>query len=325
MRFESPWWFLAFAPLLATAWYVFSERFAKQRTPRVAFSLTEKMSSLPRGPRAALRNVPPVLRLLALALLVVALARPQGALSRDTITTEGIDIVIVLDSSQSMAAQDFEPNRLFAARKVAADFVAGRKGDRIGYVTFATTAITRSPLTADYAVLGQIIEQTQFSNEQQTAIGVALATALNRLRDDPSRSRVVILLTDGQNNAGEIDPVTASELAVSLGVKVYTIGIGRRPENMGMVQRFFGQMPAPVDEKQLRDIAERTGGQYFRAEDAETLSRIYKEISRLETKPIEAGFIRTYREFYRPFAAVALILLVLEFLLRRTYLQGVGV
>lgn len=323
MRLAAPWWLLALIPLAISVVYLLRAR--ESRRAFVSYSLSGVLRGFSRGPRAAFSELPLALRVLAMVFLIVALARPQGALTRETFEAEGIDIVLALDVSGSMKANDFKPNRLAVARRVASDFVEGRPHDRIGYVTFATTAITRSPLTIDQAALRQIIEGTGFSNEGSTAIGTALATSVNRLRESEAKSKVIILLTDGQNNAGEVDPITAAELARTMGVRVYTIGAGSRSDqSQGLIGRFFGNRPAPVDEEQLTQIAEATGGQYFRAESEEALEQVYEQISRLEKGKIDAGVVRQYREAFAPWALLALVCLLGEFILRRTWLQGLA-
>lgn len=323
MRFAEPWWLLALVGVIATAIYLVVEARRGDARPRVQYSLTGAISGLKRGSRARWHWLPNALRLLALAALVVALARPQGALSKEKLETEGIDIVLVLDTSGSMRAADFSPNRLVVARSVASDFVRGRENDRIGFVTFATTAITRSPLTIDHGALRQIIENTGFSNEKRTAVGSALATAVNRLRESEAESRIIILLTDGENNAGDVDPITAAQLAKAMDIRVYTIGVGLRSENAGLMQRIFVGQPTPVDEGTLQEIAGITGGQYYRAEDEETLRRIYDVISNLEKAPVEAAVVRRYREEFEPWAWLALLAVSLEFITRRSWLRGI--
>ena len=324
MRFADPWWLLALAPLLATATYFAFFVRGRQR-PRVLYPLVPALSGLPKGLRVRLRHAPLALRLLCLALVVLALARPQGALSLEKVHAEGIDILLVLDASGSMQFNDFEPNRLAVAKQAAAEFVASRPSDRMGLVTFATTAVLRSPLTLDHAALRGIIERVEFASESQTAIGVALSSAVNRLRSDDSKGKVVILLTDGANNAGDIDPLTAAQVAAAMGVKVYTIGAGARPEELPLMRRVLGGIPQPVDEQQLTQIARATGGLFFRATDEGALRKIYAEIGRLETRPIEGGVRREYREDFALWGMLAAALLAIEFLLRRTYLQGVAV
>lgn len=322
MKLAAAWWLLALIPLAISAFYVFRAR--ERRRVHVRYSLAGALKDLPRGPRAAFAQLPLVLRLVAMTCLIVALARPQGALSRETFEAEGIDIVLALDVSGSMKADDFKPNRLTVARRVASEFVEGRPHDRIGFVTFATTAITRSPLTIDQAALRQIIESTGFSNEGSTAIGTALATSVNRLRESDAKSKVIILLTDGQNNAGEVDPLTAAELARTMDIRVYTIGAGSREIPRGLIGRFFGSRPQPVDEDQLTQIAELTGGRYFRAENEEALEQVYEQIGKLEKGKIDADVVRQYREAYVPWALAALLCLLAEFILRRTWLQGLA-
>lgn len=264
------------------------------------------------------------LRVLALAALVVAFARPQSGVTGEEILTEGIDIVLVLDVSSSMLAEDLEPNRLEAAKRVAADFVAGRRNDRIGLVVFAGEAYTQSPLTVDYGVVRSLVEETRVGMiEDGTAIGMGLATAVKRLRDSDAESRVVVLLTDGRNNRGQIDPVTAARMAQALGVRVYTIGAGRRgeapiPVADPLLGRRYVSMRVDIDEPALQETAEVTGGRYFRATDAESLAEIYEEIDALETTEIEVRHFTRYGELFHLPLAFGLVCVVLEVALANT-------
>jgi Ca-activated chloride channel family protein len=249
-------------------------------------------------------------------LLVAALARPQTGAARVEITSEGIDIVLALDISGSMKAEDFKPNnRLFVAKEVARRFVEGRTGDRIGLVVFAGGAYTQCPLTMDYGILTSLIEAVDFGNVPDgTAIGMALATSVNRLREAQGKSRVVILLTDGQNNAGEIDPVTAAEAARALGVKVYTIGAGTDgPAQIPVDDPVFGRryvtIDASVDEESLRTIAEITGGRFFRATSPEALAAIYRNIDRMEKTEAETVEYIQYDEKGPLLALIAALVL----------------
>ncbi|MEE3185743.1 MAG: VWA domain-containing protein, partial [Gemmatimonadota bacterium] len=246
--------------------------------------------------------------------LVVAFSRPQSGVTSETMNTEGIDIVLAIDVSSSMLAEDLEPNRLEAAKAVAAEFIQGRRDDRIGLVVFAAEAFTQVPLTLDYSVITDLLGQMESGMiEDGTAVGMGLATAVKRLQASDAESRVVVLLTDGRNNTGEIGPVTAGQMAQALGVRVYTIGAG----GLGMARVPVGggryaSVEVDIDEASLREVAETTGGQYFRATDREGLSQVYREIDALETTEIEVENFTSYGElFYYPLAA-GLLLLLLE-------------
>jgi len=271
--------------------------------------------------RMWVRRSLPVWRLGALALLIVALARPQQHDVVQVETTEGIDLVLALDASTSMRTADFPPNRFEAARTVAIDFVEGRPNDRMGLVVFAGRAFTQAPLTTDRAFLTQAIEALRLGQfEAGTAIGAALATAVNRLRDAEAASRVVILLTDGQNNRGSIDPLTAAEIARAIGIRVYTIGVGAFEDSPFELEE---DSDDEVDEETLAAIAERTGGQYFRASDTDALRTIYEQISAMEQSEIETDTYTDVSERYPAFALGALLLVLLHTLLRTTVARRV--
>jgi Ca-activated chloride channel family protein len=281
-----------------------------------------------RRPRRSLRSrawrlhLPFYARLLALACVAVALARPQLGYSWEESLTEGMDIEIVLDVSGSMGAEDFQPkNRLEVAKKVVKDFVAGRTGDRIGMVMFAGGAVTRAPVTTDHAMLNAMIDAVALNTlPDGTAIGVALANAASRLKDSPAKSRVIVLVTDGVNNAGAIDPASAAAVCQGLGIKVYTVGVG----TTGMVpfptlvEDSFGRrsvrhqlVSVSLDEPLLRAIAARTGGRYFRATDRDSLARIFDDIDRLEKTQMRVKRYVRYREAFQPFAWAGFALLLL--------------
>ena len=275
-----------------------------------------------------LRGFPAWLRLGALTLGILALARPQV---RDVIrerSAEGIDIMLVLDTSTSMRAQDFEPNRFEAARDVAAEFIQGRFSDRVGLIVFAAKAYTQAPLTLDYNFLLQMLSEVEVGIiEDGTAIGTALATSVARLEDSEAESKVVILLTDGQNNRGEVDPVTAAEVAETMDVRVYAIGVGADGEAPFIFDHPFAgrqrqMVPVEIDEEMLTSVAERTGGQYFRATDKDALREIYREIGELETSEIEERIYTDIDERYALFLWPAFGLLLLEVLLSTTRLRG---
>ncbi|MEO0042640.1 MAG: hypothetical protein RL329_2088 [Bacteroidota bacterium] len=273
--------------------------------------------------RGQLRGSLPILRGLAFAAIVVALARPQSFLKNENIHAEGIDIMLTLDLSSSMLAEDFAPNRLEAAKKVASDFVAKRPYDRIGLVVFAGEAFTQCPLTTDHAVLREFLAKLDCGFLQDgTAIGMGLATAVNRLKESEAKSRIAILMSDGENTAGYFKPDVATALAKEKKVKVYTIGIGSQGEALSPVGRrsdgtyIMGLVPVSIDEALLQNIATTTGGNYYRAKNMTELARIYTEIDRLEKSKIDVSTLRRRSENFHPWLWAALTLLVLELLLR---------
>jgi Ca-activated chloride channel family protein len=271
-----------------------------------------------------------VLRALALTLIIVAIARPQTVdLSTKTKTTRGIDIVMAIDVSASMLAKDLKPNRLGALKKVASKFINRRPNDRIGLVEYAGESYTRTPVTSDKGIILKSLSDIKYNPiiTGGTAIGMGLATAVNRLKESKAKSRIIILLTDGVNNSGFIDPQTASELAVEYGIKTYTIGLGSNGMalspvaiNNGKFQ--YSRIQVEIDEKLLKEIASETGGKYFRATNNKKLEDIYDEIDKLEKTEIEEFKYYNYEEKFRPLVLLALGLLVLEFLLRHTFLRS---
>lgn len=280
--------------------------------------------------RSRLRPLLPYFRLAALGLLIVAMARPQRTLKEEKINAEGIDIVMTMDLSSSMLAQDFKPDRLEVAKRMASEFVSQRQYDRIGMVVFAGEAFTQCPLTTDHEVLLNFISQLQCGLlEDGTAIGMGLAAAVNRLKDSPAKTKVVILVTDGVNNVGYFKPITAGEIAKEFGIKVYAIGVGSVGEALTPVSRrsdgrfIFGLAPVEIDEDLLRQISKMTGGKYFRATSANDLQQIYRQIDRLEKTKIEVTAIKRYSEEFRWFALGALVILALEFLLRYSILRTI--
>ncbi len=266
-----------------------------------------------------------LLRLVALALLIVCFARPQAGHTEEEILTEGVDIVLALDISSSMLAEDFKPNnRLEAAKLVAADFIGGRTNDRIGMVVFAAKSFTQCPLTLDYGILLNFIEEIEIGMiEDGTAIGMAIANAASRLRDSKAKSKVVILLTDGQNNRGQLDPLTAAKVAKAFGIRIYAIGVGKRGDALFPVDdpiwgKRYVRMPVKIDEKILKEIAQITGGSYFRATDKESLEKIFEEIDGLEKTKIEVKEFTRYSEMFVPYLFIALGVVVAEVTLANT-------
>ena len=278
--------------------------------------------------RVYMRHLPFVLRLISIALIIIVIARPQSVSSWEETETQGIDIVMALDVSGSMLSQDLQPDRLQAAKKVAAEFITDRKNDNIGLVIFAGEGFTQCPLTTDHKVLWNLLNEINFGMiEDGTAIGSGLATSVNRLKESESESRVVILLTDGTNNSGQIAPLTAADLARSYGIRVYTVGVGTKGMAPTPVNTPYGirmqNMPVDIDEKTLTEIAAMTGGQYFRAQDTEGLRQVYEEIDEMEKYLISVQNVTRRQELFLPFALVALGLILLELLLRRTWLRNI--
>ena len=259
--------------------------------------------------------------------VIVALARPQTGITSETVLTEGIDIIMVMDVSSSMLAEDLQPNRLQAAKAVASDFVEGRRNDRIGLVAFAGEAFTQAPLTLDYSVVQSLIRELEVGIiEDGTAVGMGLGTAVKRLQASDAESKVVILLTDGRSNRGEIGPVTAARMAQALGVRVYTVGVGTRgnapvPVSDPLLGTRMVTMRVDIDEATLQEIAELTEGRYFRATDNESLAAIYQEIDELERTEIEVENFIQYAERFPVVLAFGLLLLLMEVGLAQTVLR----
>ena len=320
-------WLLLLLPL-AIVWYILKHN---KQTAEL------KMSSL-KGFKVTsswLTKLKPImfaLRLLALAFIIMALARPQTVdVSSKTKTTRGIDIVMAIDVSASMLAKDLEPNRLDALKNVAAEFIKGRPNDRIGLVEYAGESYTKTPITSDKAIVLRSLKSIEYNNiiEGGTAIGMGLATSVNRLKDSKAKSKVIILLTDGVNNSGFIDPKIASELAVEYGIKTYTIGLGTNGMALSPVaidprtgQFQYGRVKVEIDETLLKEIATVTGGKYFRATNNKKLEEIYSEINKLEKTEVEEFKFYNYEEKYRPLVLIAGLLLLIELLLRNTIFKS---
>ena len=275
-----------------------------------------------------MRHFPFLLRLISIALVIVVIARPQSVSSWEESETQGIDIVLALDVSGSMLAQDLQPDRLQAARKVAAEFITDRSNDNIGLVIFAGESFTQCPLTTDHKVLLNLLNEINFGMiDDGTAIGLGLANSVNRLKESQSQSKVVILLTDGTNNSGQIAPLTAADLARSYGIRVYTVGVGTKGMAPTPVSTPYGirmqNMPVDIDEETLTEIAAMTGGHYFRAQDTEGLRQVYNEIDEMEKYLISVQNVTRRQELFLPWALAALALILLELLLRRTWLRNI--
>ena len=316
IQFATPW-VLAFLIALPIWWIVRRRR----KAPAIVFS---RVPVLAIGPRAGRKTTLFlfIFRNLLLASTIVALSRPRSGAHAEDVTSEGINIVLTIDLSSSMLAQDFQPqNRMEVAKEVVKRFVNARTSDRIGVVAFAAEALTQVPLTTDYPVVTSAIDNLAAGQlEDGTAIGTAIATAANRLRDAPGRSRVMILLTDGENNRGAIDPRTAAKAAAVFGIKIYTIGVGTEgmapvPVGRGLFGLRYENRLVRIDEPLLIDIAKTTGGRYYRARDAAALQRIYQEINQLEREPVRTRSYVRYTELFRWPLYLAALMLVAELLL----------
>lgn len=328
MRFRDPEFFLLFILWLPVIWiYIRRERKYK---PAVTFSDLSVFNKIKPSFFVKARHVLLPLRLIGIGLLIVALARPQQGRTDEEVSTEGVDIMLVLDISESMRALDFKPdNRLTVAKATIRDFIKKRQYDRIGMVIFGARSFTKCPLTLDYAVLDQFIDNITFTDfSSQTAIGTALATAANRLKDSPAKSKVIILLTDGASNAGEIPPLTAAKAASELGMKIYTIGVGKEgqvPIPVQIRNPFTGEitqqtqmMQSDLDEKTLREIAEISSGTYFRARDVESLKNIYDQIDEMEKTEIKTKIFTSYEERFYPWLWAGFLVLMLELILQHS-------
>ncbi|MCB2204380.1 VWA domain-containing protein [bacterium] len=309
-------WLLLLIPLLLI-WYVFKQG---RLTAALRHSSIKPFASLPVGLRVRFRHLPFALRMIALALIIVAFARPQSSARGEKVYREGIDITIVLDISGSMLAEDLRPNRLEAAKNVAEDFIENRINDRIGLVIFAGESFTQCPLTTDYAVLIDLLDKVKTGYLQDgTAIGEGIANAVNRMKNSKSKSKVMILLTDGVNNMGSIDPATAAEIAKTFGIRIYTIGVGTRGMAPYPVKTPFGiqyqPMPVEIDEDMLTQVANITDGKYFRATSNKKLKEIYEEIDKLERTKIEVTEFHRYTELFYDYLLLGMALLIAELLL----------
>ena len=320
MFFEYPklLWLLA-VPVLLIAHYLWQDLRGKR--PHMRVSASAPWVSGGTSVLAWSRHLPFILRIAAVSLIIVALARPRSSAETEKIDTEGIDIVLAMDVSTSMLARDFEPDRISAAKDIAIEFIAQRPSDRMGIVVFAGESYTQCPLTTDRATLINLMKDVQTDLiEDGTAIGNGLATAVARMKDSDAKSRVVILLTDGVNNRGEIAPATAAEIAKTYGIRVYTIGLGTNGEAPYPVMTAWGvelrKMPVEIDEALLKSIAESTGGRYFRATDNTKLSEIYSEINQMEKVRTTVDSFPVYKELFGKYAVWALVCLLLELVLR---------
>ena len=326
LTFKNPeLFYLLLVIIPMAAWYIFRQ---KRNTASIQISSTASVFKAPRTIRHYLRHLVFVSEMIALAFFVVVLARPQSSSNWENVTTEGIDIIIALDISSSMLARDFTPDRLEAAKNVAMEFISGRQFDRMGLVVFAGEAFTQCPLTTDRAVLLNLFKDIKSGLiEDGTAIGNGLATGVSRLKDSEAVSRVVILLTDGENNRGEVAPMTAAEIAKTFGIRVYTVGVGSIGTAPYPVQTPFGielrDMEVKIDEDLLTQIAQITGGQYFRATSNKKLEEIYKEIDALEKSKIDVQQYSRKSEEFLPFAILGALFLILGIILRTTIFRNI--
>ena len=319
--------FLLFLIPLVVFWFLKGQR----RSARLKYSDVNLVKRLSKSLKQRLRPLLLLLRLLAITAFILALARPQSSSKEEEVLTEGVDIVLAMDVSSSMRSVDFKPNnRLEAAKSVAREFIKSRSNDRIGMVVFAGESFTQCPLTLDYGVLLTLLEDIKIADQDWdgTAIGMGLVNAVNRLKESKAKSKVIILLTDGVNNRGQVDPLTAAQIAKAYGIKIYTIGAGKEGTAMyPMDDPFFGTRYVPmqveIDEKTLTQIANTTNGRYFRATDTERLKEIYEEISDLEKTQIEVKEYTQYEELFVYFLAVGLLGMLGEVVLSNTYFRKI--
>ena len=333
MRLRDPYFLLLLLLAIPMIWvYIARER---KSQAAVRFSDLSLIKKLPTSALVRFRHIVFALRIAGLALLTVALARPQLGRSDSEVTTEGVDIMLILDVSESMRALDFKPdNRLAVAKQTIQEFIKKRESDRLGLVVFAARAFTKCPLTLDHNVLNSLLSEVTFTDfSYQTAIGTALATAANRLKSSPAKSKVLILATDGANNAGEIPPLTAATAAKELGMKIYTIGIGKKgkvpmPVQMqnpftGKIVRQVQMVESDLDEQTLVNIADATGGKYFRATDGEKLKAIYDQIDKMERTVIHTKVYASFDEKFYPWLWAGFLLLLVEYLLQHTWFRRI--
>lgn len=324
ITFKNPefFWMLLLLPLMI--WYFYAVK--KKSKTKILISSTEPFIRYKPTLRQRLVNLPVLLRITATALMIVALARPQSSSKASNVSTEGISIMVSLDISESMLAEDLRPNRIEAAKKVAVDFIAGRPNDLIGLVVFGGESFTQCPLTSDHAVIKNLMQDIKTGMLiQGTAIGEGLATAVARVKDSHTKNKVIILITDGVNNSGSVPPLTAGEIARTFGIRVYTIGVGTKGMAPYPMQTPFGRqyqnVEVQIDEELLTQIANSTDGKYFRATNNKKLQAIFEEIDKMEKTKIEVTEFKRYTEEYLPWLLAAFILFALELLLRYSWLR----
>lgn len=327
MTFANPLYlYLLLLLIPVIAWYIWKQKGAQAS---LQVSTTQAFGKLPVTYKSYLRHFRFLLRLLALVCIIIALARPQSSSSWQNSSTEGVDIILALDVSTSMWTQDFKPDRLEAAKDVAAAFINGRRNDNIGIVEFAAEGFTLCPMTTDHNILLNQLKDVQCGVLQDgTAIGVGLATAINRIKDGQAKSKTIILLTDGSNNGGQVSPAMAAEIAAAYGIRVYTIGVGTRglapyPQRTPYGTIVMQQVQVDIDENTLKQIAATTGGEYFRATDENTLEKVFEEIDKLEKTKMSVKEFSKKEEEYLVWAIAAFILLCFEILLKNTVLKNI--
>jgi Ca-activated chloride channel family protein len=329
ITFADRWvlWLIPVVALLSIVWWYLMQR---RQYPTLTFSDTSSFKGFQHPFKGVLKKYSPLLRILSLIFLLIALARPQSTYDESKVTTEGIDIVLAMDLSASMLAHDFKPNRIEAAKQTALEFIDGRPNDRIGLVVFAGESFTQCPVTIDHAIVkNQLHAVRNGLLEDGTAIGMGLATSLQRLKDSESKTKVIILMTDGVNNRGIIDPATAADIAMQMGVRVYTIGIGTNGQAytpVAMDQQgnmIFDYAEVQIDEALLREVSHKTGGQYFRATDNRKLKDIFTQIDKLEKTKINVSAFSHKTEKFYFFALIAIALLFIEWCLRYTLLRSI--
>ena len=329
IAFANKWvlWLIPVVVVLSVAWWYFRQR---KQYPTLTFSDTASFKGFQNPLKGVLKKYSPLLRLLSLVFLLIAIARPQGSFDESKVTSEGIDIVLAMDLSTSMMAHDFKPNRIEAAKQTALEFIDGRPSDRIGLVVFAGESFTQCPVTIDHAIVkNQLHSIRNGLLEDGTAIGMGLATSIQRLKETESKSKVIILMTDGVNNRGIIDPATAADIAIGMGVRVYTIGIGTNGEAYTPVgtdaqgNLVYDYEQVKIDEPILRDISKKTGGKYFRATDNNKLKEIFDEIDKLEKTKVNISAYSHKTEKFYLFALIAVVLLFIEWIFRYTILRSI--
>lgn len=326
IQFAEKFWFWLFLLLpVMLVWYIWR---ARKREPEFKYSSFNLLQGIPSGKRATLRHSLLALRLVAFSALILALARPQSRSNWKDTKTEGIDIMLSMDVSLSMLAKDFKPNRLEVAKDVIAEFIDARPNDRIGMVIFGQQAFTQCPLTTDHKILKNMLLQVKAgSMGDGTAIGLGLANAVARIRESNAKSKVIVFISDGVNNVGEISPLTAGDLARTYGIRVYCIGVGSKGKALQPVAKYaegqyeYDYVDVVIDEKVMTDIAALTGGKYFRATNKESLQTVYAEIDKMEKTIISEKNFSNKAEHFLPFAFFAAVLLALEFILRYTYFR----
>ena len=326
MVFANPLYlFLLLLLIPVIVWYILKQKNAQAS---LQVSTTQAFDKMPKSYKVYLRHVRFALRILVITCLIIVLARPQSTDNWQNSSTEGVDIVLALDIYGSMMARDFKPDRVEAAKDVAAQFVSGRENDNIGLVIFAGESFTMCPMTTDHAVLLNLMKDVHCGMvDDGTAIGDGLATAINRIKDGPAKSKTIILLTDGTNNAGDIAPLTAAQIAKSLGIRVYTIGVGSKGLAPYPVQTPYGityqNMPVEIDESALQQIAATADGKYFRATNKNVLKNIFEEIDKMEKTKLTVKEYSRKEEDFMPWAILALVLLGMEIVLRNTLLRNI--